>query len=155
MSHEVMWAAYCRATGIPLELEHQVDSFGDSVAMANELAGLVAAGIKRATACLAADFDAGDGAISSGTPGDLCVIVDGSERAKCVVRTIEIRVGAFESADERFAFDEGEGDRSLGGWIQSHEAYFRRRCNDLAIPWNRRIPVVFERFEVVWPIERA
>lgn len=150
-SADAMWSAYCAATGTAPDTSHDDVVFGDSNAMADELAELIASGRKRATACLIADCLESDGTTSPGQIGDLWVVTDSSDRARCVARTTEIRIDRFDSVDDRFAFDEGEGDRTLAFWTEAHDQYFRRRCEDLGIAWSEDIAVVFERFEVVWP----
>ena len=93
-------------------------AFGDSVAMANELASLVVEGRKRATAGLLAEYKA------EGEPlpqlGDLSIVIDGSGAPACLIRTTDVRVGPLESVDEQFAWDEGEGDRTREGWLAEH-----------------------------------
>ncbi len=49
--------------------------------------------------------------------------------AVLIIQTIEVFVLPFNEVSEQFAFDEGEGDRSLAYWRKAHENYFRR--NDL------------------------
>src|SRR5215471_5489569 len=77
------WQAFCRHAG----LEHDnyvVGSFGDSPEMATELADLVIAGIKRATASLARDY--GEGRDLNGLldrAGNVCCAVS---VAQCLTR---------------------------------------------------------------------
>ena len=146
-----MWMAYCSATGTPPDTAHAVEPFGDGPELADELVALVEQGVKRATACLVADTDSGDGP-SPSQVGDLWLVLDGRGRARCILRTAEIRIGAFDTVDEEFAYDEGEGDRTLRFWRDAHAQYFQRRCDALGIEWNEQLPVVFERFELVWPV---
>src|SRR5690349_5031184 len=84
-------------------------SFGDSPALAGELAALVLAGVKTAT-CWAAS----DGA--SARIGERMVILGGPGVPVAVVETIELFQRRFNEVDAAFAYDEGEGDRSLAYW---------------------------------------
>jgi hypothetical protein len=43
-----------------------------------------------------------------------------------VIETIEVFVVPFNEVSEQFAFEQGEGDRSLAYWRKAHENYFRR-----------------------------
>jgi uncharacterized protein YhfF len=95
-------------------------SFGDSPALADELAALVLAGLKRAT-CWAAN----DGMLTE--VGKRMVMLNGSGRPLAVVETMELVQRRFSEVDAAFAYDEGEGDRSLAYWEQAHRAYFSRR----------------------------
>jgi uncharacterized protein YhfF len=95
-------------------------SFGDSPALADELGALVLAGLKRAT-CWAAS----DGALTE--VGKRTVMRDGSGRPRAVLETVELGQHRFGEVDAAFAYDEGEGDRSLAFWQQAHRRYFGRR----------------------------
>jgi uncharacterized protein YhfF len=130
-----------------------VERFGDSAALADELVGLVLAGTKRATAGLVADFtDAGEPLPRIGGTWVAC---DGSGRPRCVLRSVELRLGRLDSVDDAFAWDEGEGDRTRASWLAGHERYFRRTQAARGAEWSDDLEVVFERFRVVWPPEVA
>lgn len=96
-------------------------AFGDSPALGDELATLVLAGLKRAT-CWAA---------SEGTKqsevGKPWVMLSGSGRPLAILQTTELTERRFNEVDTAFAYDEGEGDRSLAFWRQAHRDYFSRR----------------------------
>ena len=100
---------------------HQLErfSFGDSPALADELAALVLAGTKTAT-CWAAS----DGA--STYVGKQMVVLSGSERPLAIIETVELTQRRFSEVDAAFAYDEGEGDRSFAYWRQAHRKYFVR-----------------------------
>ena len=83
------------------QLEHF--SFGDSPALADELAALVLAGTKTAT-CWAAS----DGA--STYVGKQMVVLSGSERPLAIIETVELTRRRFSEVDAAFAYDEGEGE---------------------------------------------
>ncbi|NNE12718.1 MAG: ASCH domain-containing protein [Ilumatobacter sp.] len=116
--------------------------------MADELAALVVTGAKRATASAVADYE------HAGEPlprtGQLAIVVDGRGRPRAVIRTVEVRVGPLSSVDDRFAWDEGEGDRSRSGWLRDHESFFRRYLPTIGSRFTDDLPTVFERFEVVF-----
>jgi uncharacterized protein YhfF len=57
--------------------------------------------------------------------------------------------------DDAFAWDEGEGDRTRASWLESHLRYFQRTLAARGRAWDDDLPVVFERFRVVWPPEVA
>jgi uncharacterized protein YhfF len=94
-------------------------SFGDSPALANELADLVLAGRKRAT-CWAVS----DGPITS--VGKHMVMLDEAGIPRAVLETVELVQRRFSEIDEAFAFDEGEGDGTLTYWRTAHRRYFGR-----------------------------
>src|SRR5262245_58084093 len=95
-------------------------SFGDGPELANELADLVLAGRKRAT-CWAVT----DGPITN--VGKRMVMLDGAGNPRAVLETGELVQRRFSEIDKAFAFDEGEGDRTLTYWRTAHQRYFERQ----------------------------
>ncbi|MGH8778166.1 ASCH domain-containing protein [Paraburkholderia sp.] len=132
---------------------YDVVAFGDSPGMATELANLVTAGIKRATASLLRDYASTPDSLPK--PGDHVVMVDGDGVPRAVWRTTEVTVKALVDVDERFAWDEGEGDRTRAWWLDAHRAFFSGQAADEGFAMHDGIETVFERFEVVWPLSIA
>jgi hypothetical protein len=62
-----------------------------------------------------------------------------------------VRTSPFSLVDAAFAWDEGEGDRSLAWWQRAHRDFFQRQCERAGVPFSEDLPVVLERFELVWP----
>jgi len=150
---EELWRAY-RAAHPDVGDDYDVVAFGDSAAQADELAELVVAGTKRATAGSAYSFE-GDDAEPAPVLGGHVVLVDGAGRPRCVWRTTQLDVKPLTEVDAAFAWDEGEGDRSLAYWLDAHRAYFTREAGRLGYPFDDAMPTVLERFTVVWPPELA
>ncbi len=128
-----------------------VGLFGDTPEMATELAHLVITGIKRATASLARDYD--DGREPTPRPGDFVVVQDGESRPRFIWRTIEVTIKPLSQVDETFAWDEGEGDRTRAWWLDAHRRYFARQARRERFELHDEILTVFERFEIVWPLD--
>lgn len=147
-----MWQDYRAATGVADE-EPAVECFGDSPAMADRLLAWVTGGTKRATAGLVAAYR------HHGEPlprvGAHWVVCDGSGTPRVVLHTTELRVGPLSSVDERFAWDEGEGDRTLASWLAAHREAFGRMGARIGVELSDDLEVCFERFRVVWPPEHA
>ena len=95
-------------------------SFGDGPELADELLELVLSGTKCAT-CRAESQG-----LLSAEVGKMMVVLDGQGTPKAVVKTVELTKRRFEEVDEAFAYDEGEGDRSLQYWREAHTRYFKR-----------------------------
>ncbi len=149
-----MWRAYLTEHPDQAWDTHVVDHFGDSAPLADELLGLVLARGKRATAALLRDF-ASTGELPPRI-GSHWVACDGSGRPRVVLRSVELRVGPADSVDDRFARDEGEGDRDRQEWLVGHGRYWMRQLALTGDVWDPATePVVFERFAVVWPPEHA
>ena len=53
-------------------------------------------------------------------------MLDGAGRPAAIVETVELTKRRFDEVDRVFAFDEGEGDRSLEHWRKAHSRYFTR-----------------------------
>jgi len=123
-------------------------SFGDSPEMANELGELVFKGIKSATTSLLWEYEFLRE--QPPKPGDLSIILDGQGSPLCVIETVQVEIKPFDQVDERFAYDEGEGDRSLNYWRTVHTHFFNRACQQIGRSFRENIPVVCERFRVIY-----
>jgi uncharacterized protein YhfF len=122
--------------------------FDDNERSANQLAQLVLAGRKRATAGLVWSFEAA--AVSLPKVGDLSVVTDWTKTPLCVIETRRVDVVAYDEVSEEFAVTEGEGDGSLQYWQHAHWAYFGRECQRIGRTRELKMPVVCERFKVVF-----
>jgi len=128
-------------------------SFGMDSALANELAALVVAGTKRATAAsLNALQTAGE---APPQVGQYSVILDGQDTARCIILTEAVWEAPLSSVTDAFAWREGEGDRSRAYWLAAHQRYFAAEHAELGLAMHDDIPVLFEEFRVVWPPELA
>ncbi len=143
------WAAFREHAGLDHN-DYAVVAFGDGPAVADELADLVLAGTKRATACLARDV--ASGAESAPVVGGCVVMIDGAGAPRAIWRTTEVRLGRLDSVDEAFAWDEGEGERTRDDWLDGHRRYFARQAAREGFEMHDGIGTWFERFELVWPL---
>lgn len=143
------WARFASASGVHgTERFYGAGHFDDNEESANELARLVAAGRKQATAGLLWTFDHDVRELPGA--GALSVITDWLERPVCVIETTGIAIVPFDQVDAEFAAAEGEGDGSLAHWRAVHWAYFGRECARIGRAPDLRMPVVCERFRVVY-----
>jgi uncharacterized protein YhfF len=150
-----MWTAYAasRRAGDVVDDDYTVEHFGDSVRLADELLEVVLSGRKRATAELVSEFaHRGDALPRVGSHWIAC---DGAGVPRVVIRSLQLRIGPFGSADEAFAFAEGEDDRTLASWRREHRRYWERTCRARGAVWSEDDEIVFEHFAVVWPPEWA
>lgn len=147
---ENFWKEFCEVSSeIKLETPYQVWFFGNGSELAQELAELVISGKKTATASLAA--------VNETTP-EIAPILDGYsiftdfEGNPCgVIQTTEIRHLPFTEVDARFAFDEGEGDRTLSYWRDVHRRYFTKEAAELNLEFSEKSLVCCERFKLLFP----
>ena len=151
----LFWSEYAAACPEAVRLcpEYTVERFGDSPALADELLRAVTEGAKRATSELAREFILAGGSLPR--IGSHWIACDGAGVPRMVLRTVELRLGPFSSADEAFARDEGEDDLSLASWQAGHRRYWTRTRARRGQEWTEADEIVFERFRVVWPPELA
>ena len=127
------------------------EPFGDSVELADELLALVLHGPKRATAGSLAEYEL-DGTVLPAV-GTWSIALDGRGRARAVLHTTDVRIGPLSSVDDRFAWDEGEGDRTRESWLRDHHDYFERTLPAVGLSFTPDMPTIFERFDVVYTEE--
>ena len=127
--------------------------FDDNAPSADELAALVLAGRKRATAALALSYELSGKPMPR--PGDLSIVTRFSGEPVCVIETRRIEIVPFNEVGEAFAATEGEGDGSLAFWRQAHTAFFGRECQRLGRTFSEDLRVVCEEFAVVHPAAGA
>ena len=139
-----LWAEYAAATGAREPYTSWGFADGSNPALMTKLGLLVRDGPKRATAGREADFDEEE---PIPLPGDHHVIHDGEGRPICIIRTTSVEIRPFGEADEQFAWDEGEGDRTLEWWRAAHIRFFA----SVGTPIDDSTPLVLERFAKVWP----
>jgi uncharacterized protein YhfF len=142
---EAFWAEFVAATGV--DGPYEAWAFGDPSMpdLATELALLVRHGPKRATAGVASDYEDENETLPA--VGDLSVILDGEGSPVCVIRTTEVEVRRFGDVDEAFAWDEGEGDRTLDWWRRAHLWFFEQRGTHV----DGDTLMVLEHFDLLWP----
>jgi uncharacterized protein YhfF len=123
--------------------------FGGEPVLAQELAALVVAGQKRATASLAVEFTS----LGEALPrvGDLSIAVWGDGSPAALIELTDVETRAFDDVDQRFAFIECEGDGSLAYWRQAHIEFFTGVCQRLGGSFDSTTPVLCQIFRVLWP----
>ena len=123
--------------------------FGDSPQMADELGALVVAGKKTATASAVWVYED----LNEPEPytGEISIILNGADEPLCIIETVELFVKPFSEVPADFAYEEGEGDRSLAYWRDAHRAFFTRECVALNNrEFRETMPVLCERFRVIY-----
>jgi uncharacterized protein YhfF len=125
------------------------EGWGDSPEMADELGALITQGVKTATCSALWEWE------SEGNPvpeeGYMTIALDGRGEPLCVVETIEISIHKYNEVDANFAREEGEGDLSLNYWREAHRNYFSRVLSKIGKEFSEDMPLVCERFRVIYP----
>ncbi len=127
--------------------------FCDNAADADELADLVLVGVKRATASLQWAYAGENDPLPQ--VGDLSIITNWDGDPLCIIVTTEVTITPFNAVSAEFAAAEGEGDRSLAYWRKVHWDFFSEECAEIGRGPAEDMPVICERFKVVYPTPDA
>lgn len=128
--------------------DYEAWAFGDSKEMANELAKLMLEGAKTATASNYKLYEVENEPLPY--VGLHNVILDGEGRAVAIAKTTSVQVIPFDQVTEEHAYLEGEGNRTLQYWRNVHESFFKREFESINSEFNYKIPVVCEKFNVIY-----
>jgi uncharacterized protein YhfF len=134
---------------LPAAIDADIWFFGDSQELARSLADLVLHGPKRATTGLIAEMEAEAAPLPR--LGGLSLVTDFHGAPLMILRSTRVDILPFNEVDADFAAAEGEGDGSLAYWQDAHERFFKRSCQRIGIAWRPDLPVVCERFELLYP----
>jgi uncharacterized protein YhfF len=150
---EACWAGFVQSLALGDPRRAAVPDafgFGGEGQLADELAALVLAGRKKATASLPVEYTS----IQAPLPkaGDLSIILDGRGDPVGIIERISVELVPFSEVDAEFAAQEGEGDGSLRYWREAHTWYFGRVCEELGGKLEDTTPILCQRFKLVWPL---
>ena len=148
---DVFWQRYLGT--LPAEHPHRharpnAFAFGDSPSLADELAALVEIGRKQATTSLPIEFTSDD--LPLPVVGDVSIVTRADGSPVAIIELTEVRYVPFRAVYAAFAADEGEGDRTLAWWQTAHRRYFRRVSAKLGRAFDDDMPVICQRFRLVW-----
>lgn len=145
------WNAFATsAGGVDESRFYKAFYFGDSEVLANSLGELVLSGVKRATAGSVWAFEAERKRLPA--RGDLSIVTNWSGAPVCIIETLAVEIVPFTEVSAEFAATEGEGDGSLSFWRAIHREYFARECGRVGREFTENMPVVCERFKMVYPL---
>jgi uncharacterized protein YhfF len=148
---EAYWRGYLKTlpADAPVREERYVaEAWGDSPRLADELGALIVSGTKTATSSAFWEYEAEDEPLPS--VGLKAIVLDGKGDPLCIVETTEVAVRPYDEIDAQFAFEEGEGDRSLDYWRDAHWRFFSRTLPSISKQPTTEMPLVCERFRVVY-----
>ena len=144
MTASEMWEIYSLREQVDAEYESW--AFGDD---ADALANLVLHGIKTATASAYPLYELNGEELPQ--VGEYSVILDSADNAVCIIRTEKVFTVPFRDVDERQAWKEGEGDRSLAYWREVHARFFKECLEEAGQRFDDTMKVVCEEFVRVYP----
>ena len=148
---EAYWRSYVDTLPVnssARDEQYVAEGWGDSPEMADELGALIASGTKTAACSALWEYEA------EGEPlpkvGSKTIVVDRNGNPLCIVEMTEVEVVPYDRVDARFAYEEGEGDRSLAYWRDAHWRFFSRTLPNVGREPTMDMPLVCERFRVIY-----
>jgi uncharacterized protein YhfF len=148
---EAYWSGYLETlpAGSPMRDEQYVaEGWGDSPRLADELGTLIVTGAKTATCSALWEYEAEGSALPEA--GSKTIVLDGQDDPLCIVETTEVVVRPYDEVDAKFAYEEGEGHRSLEYWRDAHWRFFSRTLPTIGKEPSVDMPLVCERFRVIY-----
>ncbi len=121
--------------------------FGNTPALAAKLAHLVVKGVKRGTTGWVAACERE--AVTIPEAGTVAIVTDGFGYALCAIQSDRVEHLRFGDVDASHAWAEGEGDRTLDSWRDSHVDYFQGEAARLGLTFTEDSVVFFEHFRVL------
>jgi uncharacterized protein YhfF len=143
------WSSFLdsRREDLPPDITYyEAFTFGSQPDSASQLAALVLSGAKTATSSSVREYE--ERRQRPPASGDYSIVLDGHGTPVCVIQTIEVNVIPFDQVDAAFAYDYGEGDRTLVWWRENMGDYYDEEF--AANGWERdaALPLICERFRV-------
>ena len=126
----------------------KVGNFGDTPELSRRLLDLVRSGVKTATASLVWEWEAEGQTLP--VVGDVMIVLDWGKNPVMVIEYVDVKMKPFAAVTADFAWDEGEGDRSLENWRRGHWAFFTRACTELGREPSQDMPILCTRFRVLY-----
>ncbi|MBW4660581.1 MAG: ASCH domain-containing protein [Drouetiella hepatica Uher 2000/2452] len=147
---EQYWQAYLATLPNAASSVETYDAgqFGDHSEMADELGNLILKGVKTATCSALWEWEAEGSELPK--VGSKSIVLDGNDNPLCIIETTEVVIRAFNEVDTKFAYEEGEDDRSLESWREEHWKFFWRILPKIAKKPTPEMLLVCERFHVVY-----
>jgi uncharacterized protein YhfF len=146
---ERFWLDYQRACSVQVE-GFSAAAFGPTRTVADEGAALIAQGDKRAHATLERDFETEGDELPRA--GEHIVVLDGRGTPRAIVKLTHVERRHFADIDAEFAFECGEGDRTLAWWLAAYRQEFAERAHAQGFQVDERAVLILEYFDLVWPV---
>lgn len=144
MTAKEMWEIFSKENNLENE-EYEAWAYGDDP---GKLAELTVKGIKTATCSAYYWYENGGEELPK--EGEYSVVLNSSDEAVCVTKTVKVYKERFKNISEEHAYKEGEGDRSLEYWRKVHRDFFTRELSEAGAEFNEDTELVCEEFKVVF-----
>lgn len=149
MTAEQMWHAYCESSGVSEQTPYSAWAFYGGGAVGDELAQLVLAGTKTATASALLAFELEEEPLPN--VGEYSVILLDNGEAAGVICDTKVTLVPFDEVSGEHACKEGEGDRSLAYWRQVHREAFAPDFEAAGKRFDEHGLCVLEEFALRYP----
>jgi uncharacterized protein YhfF len=152
MTVEEFWNAYL--TTLPIDHPTRTlpiptaEGYGDSPQLADELGQLIHRGTKTATCASLWEYEIEK--IPIPHVGQLEIVLDGQNEPLAITEVTEVAIWPYDEVDADFAYEEGEGDRSLQNWRDGHWRFFSRVLAKIGRQADPKMPLICQRFKVVF-----
>ena len=70
------------------------------------------------------------------------IVLGGRGEPCCIIETVEVMIRPFNEVDDLFAYEEGEGDRSLAYWREAHRHFFSGSLPQIGRSFDETMPLV-------------
>ena len=127
---------------------YNAEKWGDHRELAEELGTLIAAGTKTASCSSLWEWEAEGNPIPE--VGLITIVLNWEGAPLCIIETVEVEIKPYNQVDAQFAYEEGEGDRSIQYWREAHWRYFSRTLAAIDREPSEDMSLVCERFRVVY-----
>lgn len=148
---QAYWQTFCTKTGTHPQTPYGAFAFGDTEAMADELAQLVLDGKKTGTSSGYQLYFLPGETEALPQAGQIDIILDGREQPIAVIQNITVDVLPFKDISNEQAHKEGEGDLSLDYWRRVHTKFWAPYYQENSLTFNDETPVVYEEFKLIFP----
>ncbi len=145
-----VWKFFVEEAEISRNTPVDVYYFGSTKKEADTLSELVLQGKKRGTTSAVWEYEHFDEKIPKSD--EYSIITDYEGNPKCIIRTTKVLQLNFNEVNERLAYIEGEGDKSLTYWRKEHKETFSKILPRIGKEFAENMPVVFEIFETVYKV---
>ncbi len=140
------------------KLPERLCEFASPGPLRDRLVGAVIQGRKTATSSLLAEWEQDQEPLPAA--GQCQTVIDSDGRAVGIIELVAVEVIRLGDADERLAFEEGEGFADIGEWRHAHEGFWAEEVlpnlpAGLTGPLTDETLVVVERFRLVAEVSGA
>ena len=127
---------------------YDAEKWGDYREMAEELGALIASGTKTASCSSLWEWEADGDPIPE--VGLITIVLNWEGAPLCIIETVEVETKPYNQVGAQFAYEEGEGDRSMQYWREAHWHFFSRTLAAIGREPSEDMPLVCERFRVIY-----